>query len=39
MKSCLIIALLSIPALDSLALAGKGPDMETLIAKVRDVVE
>lgn len=39
MKSCLIIALLSIPALDSLALAGKGPDREALIAKVRDVVE
>ena len=39
MKLCLIIALLSIPALDSLALAGKGPDREALIAKVRDVVE
>ena len=36
---CAIIVMFSIPALACLALAGKDADKETLIAKVRDVVE
>ena len=39
MKLRLIIVMFSIPALACLALAGKDADKETLIAKVRDVVE